>query len=475
MTRVLEFVVALVMVFVLAVIVGVLLPSHGHVERSIEISHDMEHVVDVLNNFRRFPDYSVLRSLDPNTRFELSGAPYGVGAAISWHSDAANVGDGRLEITSSTPQEIVWKLDNNWHGTNKHFTIDLSRTSNQRLVKIDWAYDVDYGWDLISRYSQLFLHGDPASFIQYGEDNLASMLANIPNIGYAQLDPRLVETPAQPVLSVSTQAQRNLNLITQAQDKAIGQIHDAMKKLGVKATGQPVVITTNWGDQDYTFDVVIPIDTTTITIDGEEHDLTQLPQPGSNGMNPAAGASAPAPAGTAAPAAATSSGMPAMPGMAGPGQINEDGELVVNDNVNAYMAFGGRALAADWPGNNPAGLPLARLGLKAYASTHGYAFNEYVNRFYDILNPPSAEEAAEPAEAASSAEGEVQPVGHFTVFLPVQSAPAETPAQAADRAATGAGHPAAAGSVAPAGSAAPAASALAPAASAPATPGSAQP
>ena len=54
MTRVLEFVVALIIVFILAVIVGLFLPSHGHIQRSIEISHNPQHIYDVLNNFRRF-------------------------------------------------------------------------------------------------------------------------------------------------------------------------------------------------------------------------------------------------------------------------------------------------------------------------------------------------------------------------------------------------------------------------------------
>jgi len=37
MTRVLELLVSLVIVFVLAVLVGVILPSHGHIERTVEV------------------------------------------------------------------------------------------------------------------------------------------------------------------------------------------------------------------------------------------------------------------------------------------------------------------------------------------------------------------------------------------------------------------------------------------------------
>lgn len=412
MTRLLEFIVALILVLVLAVVVGVLLPTHGHVERTIEISHNMEHVADVLNTFHAFPDYSALRSLDPNVKFETSGAPFGVGSTIAWQGND-RVGSGTLKIAESKPGEIVWTVDNDWRGSNKHFTIDLSRSDNQKLVKIRWSYDVDYSWNLIDRYSQLYLHGDPASFIQYSENNLQSMLANIPNVGYAQLDPRLIDTPAQPVLLVSTTAPRNLDLIDEATGKALDQIHAAMKKLGVTAVGSPMIFTTNWGDQNYSYDVAQVIDQTTLNVDGVSHDLTALPQPLSNAEQNLANAST-------APASDSSADMPAVPGSASPGDVTDDGMLVIDDNVNAVMAFGGRALAANWPGDNPAGLPLMRLALKAYASTHGYDYNEYVNRFYNnIVTLPSDPDAKVPS---------------YTVYLPVTDAPAQTPEQAAAQA-----------------------------------------
>lgn len=424
MTRLLELIVALILVVVLAVVVGVLLPTHGHVERTIEVSHNMEHVADVLNNFHTFPDYSGLRSLDPNTTYETSGPAFGVGATTSWQGDD-NVDSGTLTITESQPGKIVWSLDNDWRGDNKHFTIELGRSDNQKLVSIRWSYDVDYSWNLIDRYSQLYLHGNPSSFIQFSENNLQSLLANIPNVGYAQLDPRLIDTPQQPVLLVSTTAPRNLDLIDEATAKALDQIHAAIKKLGVKAVGSPLIVTTNWGDQDYNYDVAQPIDQTTIKLDDVSHDLATLPQPMSNAQQNLANASS-------APASGSSAALPPVPGSERSGDVTDDGMLVINDKVRAVMAFGGRALAADWPGDNPSGLPLMRLALKAYAATHGYSYNEYVNRFYNNVVPPPTDRAAK--------------VPDYIVYLPVQDAPEQTPAQAADAAA----QPADASSSAPA-------------------------
>ena len=129
MTRLLEFIVALVIVAVLGVVVGVAMPSTGHVEREMLISKDLRQVYDVFSNFRRFPDYSVLRSFDSKVQFELSGKAYGPGAKISWKASDPKVGDGALEIASIDPGfaqisdagkgTIVWNLDNGWRGSDK--------------------------------------------------------------------------------------------------------------------------------------------------------------------------------------------------------------------------------------------------------------------------------------------------------------------------------------------------------------------
>ena len=58
MTRVLELLVSLVIVAVLAVLVGAVLPSHGHIERTVEVSNPLRQVFDSVNTFRRFPEWA---------------------------------------------------------------------------------------------------------------------------------------------------------------------------------------------------------------------------------------------------------------------------------------------------------------------------------------------------------------------------------------------------------------------------------
>ena len=418
MTRVLEFVVALIMVFILAVIVGLFLPSHAHIERSIEISHNPQHIYDVLNNFRRFPDYAggELQALDPKVKFSLSGPAYGKGATFSWSGNDV-VGDGRLvnesgNIDIAGNSTVTWGLTNDWRGKNKTFTLQVTPRQGQRVSTVTWGYDVDYGWNLIDRYSSLWIHGAPASMIQYGLDALQNMLAGIPNVDYGKLEPGLYHIDATPVLLVSTKATRTLDDIDAAKAAALKQIEATIGKLGVKAAGPVTVITTEWGDTNYIFDLALPIDSSTITLDGKQYDLTKLPP------RPTAEQLAAAPASSSSawqPASASSSAQAAGNGPA-PGSLDKQNELVVNADVRAMLLPARQVLEAEWTGE--AGLPLMRMALNAYASTHGYGFNEATSRPYDqLISMPSVQDSDQ----------------IYRVFLPVTNAPEQTPEQIAGR------------------------------------------
>lgn len=423
MNRVLEFVVALIMVFILAVIVGLFLPSHAHIQRSVEISHNPEHIYDILNNFRRFnvSTGAALPALDPGVKFTLSGPAYGPGATISWQGNSA-IGDGKLvnksgHIDVNNASTVTWDLTNDWHGFNKTFTFDVSPNERQTVSTVTWSYDVDYGWNLISRYSQIWIHGDPSTVIQVGLDNLQSTLAGIANIDYSKVYPGLYKTDATPVLLVSTKAERTVQDIDTAKTAAMQELQAAMAKLGVKQVGPTTTIRTEWGDTNFIFEQVVPISSTTLTIDGTSHDLTQLPPP------PKAGAPAPASAASAARASsvasAASAGQPASASSAGaagsgpaPGSLDKHNRLIVNANVRAMMMPAGTVLASTWTGES--GIQFMVKALEAYAGTHGYTFDESAAPAYDeLVSLPTVSDDER----------------IYRVFLPVTDVPEQTPAQ----------------------------------------------
>ena len=419
MMRVLEFLVALLIVAGVGVVAGVASPGSGHVDRSLTVGKDLRQVYDVLDNFRRLPDYAVLRGQDRGIQFKLDGKSFGPGAEISWTSTVPKIGSGGLTIASATPEfdkvdtstpdaTIVWTLDNAWRGMDKHFTLSLERKGSRgQLTDINWAYDVKYGWNLVDRFSNLYIHGEPDSFIQGSLGNLQNVLAAIPNVDYSKMVPSIEQTQPQPVLLVSTSIERKdgIDGLDDAIAKAVVELDAAAKQLGVNITGPRTVITTNYGDQTYTFDVALPIDSSTLTVNGKSEQLVAATPPALDisGVTDDAAASADAAAATAAP-----------------GSHDRLGRLIVGHGVRATLAFGGPALKGMWNGTF-AGVPLTRDMLKAYSQTHGYKFDDVVNRSYDVLVSPEVKDAS----------GAITKYAMYAVYLPLSDAPGKTPEQEA--------------------------------------------
>ncbi|MDE2087731.1 MAG: polyketide cyclase [Xanthomonadaceae bacterium] len=447
--RVLEFLMACAIVIGIGVVAAVVMPGSGHIERSLVLGKDMRQVYDVVDNLRRLPEYSVLTARDPQIKYTFSGKSYGPGAEISWASGNPAVGNGSITIDSATPNfnkvdgtaktaQVVWDIENGWKGYDKTFTFDLERQgSRNQLTKVTWSYDVKYGWNLVNRFANLYIHGDPDAFIQYGLNSLQNVLAAVPNVNYGDLIPYIRQTEPTPVLLVPASIQRKDGIegLADTVDKAVAQIQAAAKKLGVNVTGPRIVFTTNYGDTTYTFDVAMPIDSSSLNVNGQTQQLTAP-------TTPATDVSAPADASTAA--------APAAPATLNPGDHDGHGRLVVDGNVRATLAFGGAALEGVWNGT-AAGIPQTRDMLKAYALTHGYKFDDVVHRSYDILAKPEVKDA----------QGNITSYAEYDVYLPITNAPNQTPEQAAGmKQPTLDVEPAASGSApAPAGSApAPAAS-----------------
>lgn len=387
MTRVLELLVSLLIVAVLVVVVGVLLPDHGHVERSVEVSSPVRQIFDAANTLRRFPEWSPERRLDPQLRMTYEGKRNGTGAIVNWEGNPT-VGKGALTIVSSDEDsQVKMKVENDFAGTNKFYTITLNPSENGKTTKIVWAYDADYGWDLQARYAGLYIHGKPDSTVQTAVSNFANMLASFPNVDYKEQDIQAVEVTGVPMLFVSTKAPRTLDEVDEATAAAVAQIEAVMKKTGLTQAGPVRTITTNWGDENYVFDVAIPVNSTDFTLDGNNYTITT---PVVSEVVEDASDSEPAPE-------------------LKTGDHDEDGYLVVEGNVKARVSYSGMVLATEYTGS-PAALPLLRLYEKAFAETHGYLYSEMNGgRFWDEISSTS-----EPS--ATGEEGERT----YKVSLPVE-------------------------------------------------------
>jgi len=95
-------------------------------------------VFDLVNDFRKWPEWSPWEKLDPNLKRDLSGPPSGTGSAYHW-SGNAKAGEGRMTITDSQPpHRITIRLEfiKPWTATN---TTTFDFAPNGSGTEVTWA------------------------------------------------------------------------------------------------------------------------------------------------------------------------------------------------------------------------------------------------------------------------------------------------------------------------------------------------
>lgn len=147
----------LLIIVILLGLVGLVLPSSTHVERSAVINAPQPLVFSYLNDFKKFNEWSPWYRKDPDARYEFTGPAVGVGSRMAWDSEHEHVGKGAQEIVQARPFEYVQTLlDFGPQGTaNASFTLNNANGATQ----IVWAFDTEHGWNLINRYFGLIMDG----------------------------------------------------------------------------------------------------------------------------------------------------------------------------------------------------------------------------------------------------------------------------------------------------------------------------
>jgi hypothetical protein len=259
----LEILISLAIVLGLFVVVALVLPSKRHLVEKVETNRKLTIVFDSLNSLRRFKDWNPLVLRDPRMQLSYSGPVSGVGARMDYSSEEEGLGKGSWEIVESVPREqISYKIENVQRGSDKRTTFSFKPTGrNNRNVEITQTYDVNYGWDLLGRYSGMYVARHVGDDMKLGLSRLVGMLASVPNEDYGISGSKLtgfkvIDRPVEDVLFVNagnvergnSQIQASIN----ANSEWIKRVIDAN---GLEAVGPVRIVTTDLGRETYTFDV----------------------------------------------------------------------------------------------------------------------------------------------------------------------------------------------------------------------------
>jgi hypothetical protein len=398
MTRVIEWIISLLIVLALFVVIGLFLPATRTVSHTIETNRPMATVNDILSSFTRFKDWNALVNHDPRVELTASGPEAGEGATLNFRSSQFSIGSGEWKVVEFVPGEkIVYALDTMGRGKNKTMTFRFERTGQRKQnVEITQRYSVDYGWDLLGRYSgTLYVNSEIGADIKRGLNKLSNLLATIPRFDYSMHEPGFgtVELPAENVLLVTTAAKRSNDDIALAMTNQRKWIDQVMEKNELEAAGPMRIVTNEFGSDTYGFDVVVPIR-----------------RKGTGPAEEATDAAEGAEGETAEAADAVADAEPAPTPVVDPNAPLETFEVEVEGPVVYAQLPARRAVKTTYVGPSP-GLARVRDLVRAWALVRGHEpidrpYEEYLGEIKDML----AEDA------------------QFNVYWPVRTPGVDTPA-----------------------------------------------
>ncbi|MEM7195175.1 MAG: SRPBCC family protein [Pseudomonadota bacterium] len=165
---------SLLILIVILAVVGFFLPSSTRVDRTVSISAPADKVFPYINNFEQFNRWSPWFGIDPDASTTYSGPDEGVGAKMSWTSEHPQVGNGSQEIVESVANKFVrTRLDfAEQGGAEATFSIAESGTGSD----VTWAFESEWGFNLVGRYIGLMLDGMVGDMYDKGLSKLKQLV-----------------------------------------------------------------------------------------------------------------------------------------------------------------------------------------------------------------------------------------------------------------------------------------------------------
>jgi effector-binding domain-containing protein len=248
---------SLVVLIVAAAAVGLILPRHTRVERSVVIDRPASLIFATVNSFQLFPMWSPWQDLDPNMHQFAEGPRDGVGAKLVW-SGNDKVGSGTQLITGSTPdRSVASDLDFGSMGIAKSL---LTLVPDGPTTRVTWTLDVDMGANPIGHYIGLTMDRMIGPDFGRGLSKLKTLLESMPNVDIAGFNAQEVQMVPAPILLVAETSTAAPNAIANAYMDGFTKIAKFMSKRKLHQKGAPLGIDGTTTPASYSFDAGIPVD-----------------------------------------------------------------------------------------------------------------------------------------------------------------------------------------------------------------------
>ena len=242
MKRILLFVVALL---VILIAVAFVLPRHIELERSITIDAPPHTVYTVLNGYTLFNEWSPWAEDDDAAVYEYSGPREGVGAKMSWKSEA--LGDGSQEIVVSEPgSKIGTQMD---FGDQGQPTAQFQLTPEGEGTKVVWGFKGDMGMNPVARYMGLFIGRMLGPDYEEGLQSLKTLVEGLPDDDFSDLEGEVMMVTSVPLAYVEKTTTLDPDAITASMGEGLGELMAGMEAHGLTPAGPHMAIHQEWDEE----------------------------------------------------------------------------------------------------------------------------------------------------------------------------------------------------------------------------------
>jgi effector-binding domain-containing protein len=235
-------------------VIGLVLPSRVHVQRSIDIDARRAMVFALLNDFRWVAEWSTRTEDDPNARIDFSGPQRGMDATCSWDGQIAGKGHERIVVSEPYAKvETVVTIG----GRETHSVFMLADEGTN--TRLDWTWERDFGFNLPGRYFALFMSRIVGRRMDTELGKLGALAESLPRADFADLQAEHFFEEEQEIAYRRTTSFPEATAISEAMGGAFFEILNFIDRNDLEEAGAPLSITRTFSGSELVFDAAIPV------------------------------------------------------------------------------------------------------------------------------------------------------------------------------------------------------------------------
>lgn len=225
-----------------------LLPETLMVTRAISVDRPRAAVFAMTNDLRIVKEWSPYYALDPDAEYTFSGDQPGSGQTMRWSSNVRRVGNGRMSIVSSAPNQEVQLILELVDRATLNARLELRPEGG--LTNVAWSVSAQCAEGAINvpcRYMSLIMRSMIERDLDNGLSRLKRLTEQLPDVDFEGLDPGFdtVEPRAYVYSAIST-SNHETEKMEEALRDGVNLVTDYMTRNNLVQAGPQIRVTTEW-------------------------------------------------------------------------------------------------------------------------------------------------------------------------------------------------------------------------------------